>query len=74
MLANARAEASAIIENAKKRVELEQRSAMKAIQARLLDEAIGDARQELENTMTDESRANSVDGFIASLSSVGGQH
>jgi F-type H+-transporting ATPase subunit b len=72
IVSNARQEASTLIENAKKRVELEQRSAMKSLQARLLDEAIGDAREELLNTMTQETRAQSVEGFIHSLSSQGG--
>jgi len=72
IIANAQAEAAAIVENARKRVELEQRSAMKALQARLLDEAIQDAQAELSASMSDSDRVQSVEDFIASLSPVGG--
>jgi F-type H+-transporting ATPase subunit b len=72
IIANAQAEATAIVDNAKKRVELEQRSAMKSLQARLLDEAIQDAQVELSSSMSDADRAQSVEDFIVSLTPVGG--
>jgi F-type H+-transporting ATPase subunit b len=67
ILVDARAESTKIIENAKRRVELEQRSAIKDLERRLLNDALMDARSELANTLTTSDQKRSVEAFIDEL-------
>src|SRR5262249_2802258 len=67
ILADARMESGKLLENAKKRVELEQRTAVKDLEQRLLNDALADAREELANTLTAKDQSRSVETFIDEL-------
>jgi F0F1-type ATP synthase membrane subunit b/b' len=72
IVSDARTEASKIVENSKKRVELEQRAAMKELEKRLLNDALYDARSELANNLTAADQKRSVETFLEELSQVKG--
>ena len=67
ILADAKLESTKIVDHAKKRVELEQRSAAKDLERRLLNDALADAREELANTLTAKDQSRSVEAFIDEL-------
>lgn len=67
IIADAKMESSKIVDNAKKRVELEQRAAAKDLEKRLLNDALADAREELANTLTAKDQSRSVESFIDEL-------
>lgn len=70
IIESARDEASKIIDASHKRVELEQRSAMKALEARLLNDALQQVRETLTESLTHEDQERSVDDFLEELSRV----
>lgn len=72
ILSDARNESSKIIENAKKRVELEQRSAIKDLERRLLNDALSDARSELASNLNAADQKRSVETFLDELSQLKG--
>jgi F-type H+-transporting ATPase subunit b len=72
ILASARTESGKIVENAKKRVELEQRAAMKSLEERLLNDALSDAREEMARTLTVVDQKRSVEAFLDELSQMKG--
>lgn len=72
MLAEAKAESEKIVSNAKKRIELEQRSALKNLEERLLNDALSDARSEMANTLTAADQKRSVETFLDELSQMKG--
>jgi F-type H+-transporting ATPase subunit b len=72
ILADARLESAKIVENAKKRVELEQRAAAKELEKRLLNDALADAREELAKTLTAKDQSRSVEAFIDELAQTKG--
>lgn len=72
ILADAKNESSKIVDNAKKRVELEQRAAAKELENRLLNDALADAREELANTLTAKEQSRSVEAFIEELAQLKG--
>jgi F-type H+-transporting ATPase subunit b len=72
LLSDARAEAGKIVDNAKKRVALEQRAAMKNLQARLLTEAVDDAREEMARSLSVADQKRSVEAFLDDLSAMKG--
>jgi len=74
ILADARTESAKIVENAKKRVELEQRAAAKELERRLLNDALSDAREELTQSLSSNDRARSVESFLDELKTVKGGH
>jgi F-type H+-transporting ATPase subunit b len=67
ILHDARSESAKIIENAKKRVELEQRSAIKDLERRLLSDALSDARVELAANLSAADQKRSVETFLDEL-------
>jgi F-type H+-transporting ATPase subunit b len=74
IIEDARVESGKIVENARKRVELEQRSAIKNLESRLLSDALSDARQELARSMTATDQRRSVEAFLDDLAHMkGGQ-
>lgn len=74
IIADAKLESSKIVENAKKRVELEQRAAAKDLEKRLLNDALADARVELARTLTPKEQGRSVEAFIEEIAHLkGGQ-
>jgi F-type H+-transporting ATPase subunit b len=72
ILADAKAESAKIVENAKKRVELEQRASIKELEKRLLNDALLEARSELANTVTAQDQKRSVETFLDELSQLKG--
>ena len=72
ILADAKAESAKIVENAKKRVELEQRASIKELEKRLLNDALLEARSELANTVTTQDQKRSVETFLDELSQLKG--
>lgn len=64
IVSDARMESGKLIDNAKKRLELEQRAAVKDLEQRLLNDALADAREELANTLTAKDQSRSVETFI----------
>ena len=72
MMADARTEAGKIVENAKSRVALEQRAAMKMLQARLLNEAVTDAREEMIRSLSVSDQKRSVEAFLDDLPNLKG--
>lgn len=74
ILADAKAESAKIVENAKKRVELEQRASIKELEKRLLNDALLEARSELANTVTAQDQKRSVETFLDELSQLKGGH
>lgn len=74
ILSDARNESAKIVENAKKRVELEQRAAIKDLERRLLNDALSDARAELASQLNAADQKRSVESFLDELSQMkGGQ-
>lgn len=67
ILNNAHAQAAKIVESTKSRIELEQRAAVKDLEARLLNDALGDARSELAQSMDSQSQRRSVEAFLDQL-------
>lgn len=65
---DARKESGKILEAAKRRVELEQRSAMKALEARLLNDALQEVRANLTQNLDAAKQERSVDAFLDELS------
>lgn len=74
ILSDAKSESSKIVENARKRVELEQRASIKELEKRLLNDALLDARSELANTITAQDQKRSVETFLDELSQLKGGH
>lgn len=72
ILNDARNESAKIVENAKKRVELEQRSAIKDLERRLLNDALSDARAELAGNLNAADQKRSVETFLDELSQLKG--
>ncbi len=72
ILSSAREESGKIVEQAHKRVELEQRAAIKGIEARLLSEALNDARASLTDSLTLSDQRASVEAFLEELTSLKG--
>ncbi len=72
ILSDARNESGKIIDNAKKRVELEQRSAIKDLERRLLSDALSDARSELAGNLNASDQKRSVETFLDELSQLKG--
>lgn len=72
ILNDARSESTKIVENAKKRVELEQRSAIKDLERRLLSDALSDARAELAGNLNAADQKRSVETFLDELSQLKG--
>ena len=72
ILSDAKAESGKIIDNAKRRVELEQRSAIKDLERRLLNDALQDARTELAQSLTAEQQKRSVETFLDELTELKG--
>lgn len=70
ILADAREESVKIVENAKRRMELEQRASIKEIEARLLNDALSDARSELARSLTAADQRRSVEDFLDQLPSL----
>lgn len=67
ILNNAEEEAQKILSNAQKRIVLEQKTASRELEQRLMREAIHGSRQLLENTLNDKDKHRSVEDFVASL-------
>lgn len=67
LIKNAEAEAEKIVSNAQKRIALEQRTASRELEQRLMMEAVHGARQLLESTLNDEDKHRSVEEFVAAL-------
>lgn len=67
IIGSAEEEASKMIEQAKKRIELEEKFAARELEQRLIQEAIYSARQLLENTLTIEDKQRSIDEFVLAL-------
>ena len=72
ILSEARVESSKIVENAKRRVELEQRTAIKDLEKRLLSDALQDARAELAQSLNADQQKRSVESFLDELSEMKG--
>lgn len=72
IIADAKSESSKIIENTRKRVELEQRAAIKDLEKRLLNDALLDARSELANSLNAQDQKRSVEVFLGELSQMKG--
>lgn len=72
IIADAKMESTKIVDNAKKRVDLEQRSAAKELERRLLNDALADAREELAKTQTAKDQHRSVEAFLEELSQMKG--
>ncbi|MBX2859852.1 MAG: hypothetical protein KTR14_01360 [Vampirovibrio sp.] len=68
-LENAQLEAAKIVENAKKRVEAEQRAAAKHLEQRLLKESLDEARGELAGKLSQDDQRRSVEVFLEELAS-----
>jgi F-type H+-transporting ATPase subunit b len=68
ILNDARSESAKIIENAKRRVEQEQRSAIKDLERRLLSDALSDARVELAGNLNAADQKRSLETFLEELS------
>ena len=72
ILTDARNEASKIIENSKRRIEMEQKVAVQEIERRLLEESLSDARTELAQNLSPDDRRRSVEEFLEGLSQTKG--
>ena len=72
ILNDAKAESGKIVDNAKRRVELEQRSAIKDLEKRLLNDALQDAREELARSLTVDQQKRSVETFLDELAELKG--
>ncbi len=67
IVSDAEAEASKVMENARKRVQLEEKTAARELERRLMHEAIYSAKQLLENTLSHDDKQRSVQDFVESL-------
>lgn len=74
ILSDAQHESAKIVDNAKKRVELEQRAAMKGLEEKLLNDALSDAREEMARSLTAADQKRSVEAFLEELSQMKGGH
>lgn len=72
IIADAKSESTKIIENTRKRVELEQRAAIKDLEKQLLSDALLDARSELANSLNTQDQKRSVEAFLGELSQMKG--
>jgi F-type H+-transporting ATPase subunit b len=72
ILSDAKTESGKIIDNAKRRVELEQRGAIKELEKRLLNDALQDAREELARSLTVDQQKRSVESFLDELTELKG--
>jgi len=68
----ARSDSARIVENARRRVALEQRGAIKDLEKRLLNDALQDARVELAQSLNAEQQKQSVETFLDELSTMSG--
>lgn len=67
IIRDARTDADKIIDNAKRRVEMEQKASAKELERRLLNDALSDARLELAQQVSGDDQKRSVEAFIRSL-------
>jgi F-type H+-transporting ATPase subunit b len=67
MLQEAQLEAERIVEMAKKRVALEERSASKELQARLLEDALAIVRQRLSASLGEDEHQRAMSAFVAEI-------
>jgi len=72
ILNEAKADSGRIVENARRRVALEQRGAIKDLEKRLLNDALQDARVELAQSLNAEQQKRSVETFLDELSAMSG--
>lgn len=70
MIENARLEAAKIVDSSKKRVEMEQKAAMKSLEARLLNDSLQEVRETLTRDMNQKTQERSVESFLDELSHV----
>ncbi|MGE0201040.1 MAG: hypothetical protein AB7P76_08735 [Candidatus Melainabacteria bacterium] len=68
IIEDAEGQAAKVLEGAKKRIEMEEKSAVGNLQRRLLNDALDEARAELAQDLTASQQKQSVDDFIQSLS------
>lgn len=66
MLTDAQAEAQKIVDAARARIEVEQKTAAKMLETRLLKEALSDTRQELKR-LPQDAQQRAIDDFIDAL-------
>ncbi len=69
ILSDAESDVSKIMEASKKRMEVEQRSAMKALEKRLLIDAIDEAHNELAE-LPNKDKTRSIETFISNLATL----
>lgn len=67
IIRSAEAEADKLLENAQKRAALEEKSAVRELEHRLMLEAIHGAKELLENTLSDADKQQSVEDFVSVL-------
>lgn len=67
ILEEAKAEASKIVESTKKRMALEQKAAVKALETRLMEEAIQEAKESLARETDKHAQKRSVEAFLNEL-------
>lgn len=67
IIQDARTDAAKIIDNAKRRIEMEQKASAKELERRLLTDALSDARLELAQQVNADDQKRSVEAFIRSL-------
>jgi F-type H+-transporting ATPase subunit b len=70
ILEEAQRESAKILDTAKRRVELEERSAAKALEARLLNDALHEARVSLTQSKQERSQDRSIEEFLEELARV----
>lgn len=63
----AQEDAEKLLANAQKRIAMEQKTASRELEQRLMHEAIHAARELLENTLSEADKHRSVEDFVASL-------
>lgn len=68
IIEDSKEQAAKIVDNAKKRVALEQKSAAADLQKRLLNDAMMDAREDMVNDLSSDDQKKSVEDFIEALS------
>ncbi len=67
LVKNAEEEAKKILENAQKRIALEEKTIARDLEHRLMQEAIYSAKQLLETTLTEEDKHRSIESFVTLL-------
>ncbi len=67
ILRNAEEDAQKILDSGRKRLAMEQKTASRELEQRLMVEAIHGARQLLESTLSDKDKVRSVEDFVASM-------